>query len=178
MATKTSMCSISSTRTGLTQSSCSSVPSAKSVSLRPSSAIRVADQARGQPGRGSPAELGEARAGRAGKRPADLLVEEDVPREAVDLVVEAEGDLAEHPGRLIHVEHRLEVVPAPCRLGPHDPPALEPQPQVLDLVLLVDRREREADLALAPILDRAGENLSVGHVPLPAAGPPAAPRRD
>ena len=37
-------------------------------------------------------------------RAADLLVEEDVPGEPVDLVVQAEGDLAEHPCAVVPEE--------------------------------------------------------------------------
>ena len=56
------------------------------------------------------AGLLEAAAEREVHRSADLLVEEDVAREPVDLVVEPERDLAEHARALVDVEQRSEVV--------------------------------------------------------------------
>ena len=86
-------------------------------------------------------------------RPADLLVEEDVAGEAVDLVVEPEGDLAEDAGAVVHLEQRLQVLVAARRLGVHDAAALEPQPDVLHLASVEDGGERVADLPLGLGLD-------------------------
>jgi hypothetical protein len=55
---------------------------------------------------------------------ADLLVEEKVLGEAVDLVVEAERDLAEPPRALVELEERVEVRVAALRLGLDDRTAL------------------------------------------------------
>src|SRR5215210_4855309 len=63
------------------------------------------------------AELREAGAERDVDRAADLLVEEDVPREAVDLVVEPEGQLAENACAGVHLEQRAEKVDAAGGLG-------------------------------------------------------------
>src|SRR5262249_56060850 len=66
-------------------------------------------------------------------RPADLLVEQDVAREAVDLVVQPEGDFADPASAIVEVEQRPQVLlPARC-LGGDDPPVLEHKPRVVDL---------------------------------------------
>ncbi len=111
-------------------------------------------------------------------RPADLLVEEDVAREAVDLVVEAERNLAEHLRARIGVEQRAQVFLPQRRLRVDDRSILEPEAHVLDLPPLEDRREREEDLAARPGLDRARVDLAVGHVVLPVRWDPAAPFDD
>src|SRR3990170_62395 len=134
---------------------------------------QVADHVPVQPGPVLGAGLGKPRAEREVHRAADLLVEEDVAREPVDLVVEAERDLAQDPGALVDVEQRAEVFLALSRLGLDDAPALEAQAHVLDLASLEDRRELVADLALGLRLDGAGEDLSVGHVEAPVGRDPA-----
>src|SRR5207247_11161849 len=68
-------------------------------------APEVADELPVQPGFVHAAELPERSAPRDVPRPADLLVEERVVREAVDLVVEAERDLAE-PARSVSHQPR------------------------------------------------------------------------
>ena len=138
---------------------------------------QVADHVPVEPGRVLAAGLGEARAEREVHRAADLLVEEDVAREAVDLVVQAERDLAEDARAVVHVEQRAQVVLAARGLGVDDAAALEAQPHVLDLAAVEDRREREADLALGLRLDRAREHLAVGHVVPPVRGDPRRARR-
>jgi len=50
-------------------------------------------------------------------RPTDLLVEEDVAREAVDLVVEAERDLANATRAFVEVEQRVQIVLTARSLG-------------------------------------------------------------
>ena len=81
-------------------------------------------------------------------RAADLLVEEDVPREAVDPVVEPERDLAEDARARVHVEKRVEEGTAALRLRRDHAPAFEAEPDVGDLPSLEDTWEAEADLAL------------------------------
>src|SRR5581483_351741 len=76
--------------------------------------------------------LGEPGAERDVDRAADLLVEEDVARKAVDLVVEPERALAEVARLAVHVEQRVQVVAAPRRLGGDHAAALEAQPDVVD----------------------------------------------
>ena len=114
---------------------------------------QVADQVPVQLRVVQPAELREARAERDVDRAADLLVEEDVAREAVDLVVEPEGELAEHGGAGVHLEQRAEEVGAARGLGRDHAPALEPEPHVGDLAALEDAGEAEADLAARLRLD-------------------------
>src|SRR5438270_2298988 len=93
---------------------------------------KVADQIPVQARAVPAARLREPRAEREVDRAADLLVEEDVAREAVDLVVEAERALAEEPRLGVHVEQRLEVVAAPRGVRGDDLAALEAQPDVVD----------------------------------------------
>src|SRR5207342_1839941 len=120
--------------------------------------------------------LGEAGAQREVHRPADLLVEEDVAGEAVDLVVQPERDLAEDAGSCVHVEQRLEVRVPARRLGCDDAPLLEAQADVLHLAAVVHGGERVADLPFRAGLDRAREDLAVGHVVAAVRGEPRAPR--
>src|SRR3990170_1917985 len=105
------------------------------------------------------ARLGECRSEREVHRAADLLVEEDVPGVPVDLVVEAEGSLAEH-ARAFDLEERLQVGVALGGLGPNDVAALESQPDVPNLAPLENGRKLEADLALRLRLDGAREHLA------------------
>src|SRR5215210_2335325 len=95
---------------------------------------------------------------------ADLLVEQDVPRPAIDLVVEAEGELAEGARPVVGVEKGAEVVGTSAGFGVHDAAALEAEPAVLDLAAVEPGRQREADLALGIGFDRAREDLAVRHV--------------
>src|SRR2546426_9842909 len=107
------------------------------------------------------AELLEAGPEREVHRAADLLVEQDVAREAVDLIVETEGGLTEDAGALVHVEERLQIVVPDPRLGLDDASVGEAQANVIPATPLEDRRERETDLAFGPGLDRAREDLAV-----------------
>src|SRR5215217_4458729 len=91
------------------------------------------------------AELVKRRAERDVHRAADLLVEERVPGEAVDLVIEAECDFAEPARAGVHRQQRFEVVTATRRLGGNDCAALEAQADVGHLATVEERREREAD---------------------------------
>ena len=114
-----------------------------------------------------------------GASSADLLVEQDVAREPVDLVVQAERDLAEDARPGVHLEQRLQVV-VPARLSLDDAARLEAEADVLDLAPVVDGRERVADLALGLGLERAREDLAVRHVVAPVGrepGPPSTPTR-
>ena len=92
-----------------------------------------------------------------------------LPRETVDLVVQAEGDLAEDAGALVEVEQRLQEVAAARRLRVDDRPSSKRSRTSSTSRPVVDRREREADLALGRGLDGAREDLAVGHVD-PAVG--------
>ncbi len=107
------------------------------------------------------------------ERAADLLVEQDVAREAVDLVVQAEGHLAEDARALVHVEQRLQIVVAGGRLGVHDAATLETQPDVLHPTPSEDCGKRETNLASGLRLDRAREDLAVRHVELAVRCQPA-----
>src|SRR5919201_2565121 len=109
---------------------------------------QVADQIDVEPRAVLAAQLVEPVPERHMHRSADLLVEQDVAREPVDLVVEAEGDLAEDAGPVVHCEQRVEVGGPMAGLVLDDAAALESQPYVLDLAPLEDGREPEAHRAL------------------------------
>src|SRR5215218_3961819 len=152
----------------------SGLPDQLSVGVDLAPRAKVADHVPVQPGRVRPAGLWEGRAEREMHRPADLFVEEDVAGEAVDLVVEPEGDFAEDAGAFVHVKQRAQViVPARGLRGDH-PPGLEPQAHVLDLVPVIDGGEGVADLTLRLGLDRAREDLAVRHVEATVRGDPFA----
>src|SRR5215218_9484839 len=116
---------------------------------------QIADEIPVQRGGVLAAELLEARAERDVHRAADLLVEERVVGEAVDLVVESEGDLAEPAGALVDVQQRLEELEPRGGFGADDLALFEAEPDVLDLPAPEERRERESDLALRDRLERA-----------------------
>src|SRR5919204_1077240 len=80
----------------------------------------VADEIPVQPRVVHAAELLESRAERDVHRPTDLLVEEDVLREAVDLVVHPEGHLTEPASAVVQAEHGVEELAAPGGLGGDD----------------------------------------------------------
>src|SRR6185312_1515989 len=86
--------------------------------------------------------------------------------------VEAERDLAEPAGALVHVQERLEVLEPAGSLGRYHLAAFEAQPDVLDLAAAEERGEGEADLALGHGLERARIHLAVGHVVAPVRGLP------
>src|SRR5262245_62692147 len=79
----------------------------------------VADHVPVEPRLVLPTRGPEAGTQREVHRAADLLVEEDVAREAVDLVVEAECDLAERP-RAVRLQQGGEIVAATRGLRPAD----------------------------------------------------------
>src|SRR5438093_7838000 len=136
----------------------------------------VADHVPVQTGLVPAAELLEAGAEREVHRAADLLVEQDVTREAVDLVVQAEGDLAEDARPRVHVEERLQELVPLARIGADDATTLEAQANVLHPAPLEDGREREANFAFGFGLDGARDDLSVGHVQLAVRCEPLAAR--
>src|SRR5919201_1329371 len=136
---------------------------------------KVADQVEVQRRAVLAAEISEAHPEREVHRPPDLLVEEDVPREAIDLVVEPEGNLADAPGAFVYAEQRLQIRVSPGRFGGDHAPALDPEPHVVHLAPAVDGREAEPDRAVDPRLDRARVDLSVGNVVKPAGRPPGTP---
>src|SRR6476661_8022496 len=134
----------------------------------------VADHVPVQTGFVPAAELLEARAECEVHRAADLLVEENVACEAVDLVVQPERGFAEDARPLVHVEERLKERVPVAGLGVDDATALEAQANVLHPAPLEDGGKREANLALGLRLDRAREDLPVGHVQLPVSRKPIA----
>src|SRR5918998_718586 len=93
------------------------LPDELAVGVDLSLGAQVADHVPVQAGRVAPARLGESGAEREVDRAADLLVEEDVARPAVDLVVEAEGELTDDAGAVVDREQALEVVVPARRLG-------------------------------------------------------------
>src|SRR5205823_6075610 len=105
---------------------------------------------------------------------ADLLVEKDVLREAVDLVVHPESDLSEPARARVQTEDRVEELAAARRFCRHHVAVLEAQPDVVDLSPLEERGEAEADLALGLRLDWARVDLAVGHVMVTVCGFPLA----
>src|SRR5262249_58736445 len=100
---------------------------------------------------------------------ADLRVQQDVAREAIDLVVEAERALPRDARALVQLEQRLEVAVSACGLRRDDAPVLEAQARVVDLATAEDRRQAESDRAVDAGLERARVDLAVRHV-LPAVG--------
>src|SRR5215211_6536994 len=116
------------------------------------------------------ARLGIALADREVDRAADLLVEQDVARSAVDPVVGADPQLAQPPRAVVGVEQLVQEGLAALGACIGDPATLEAQPNSADLAPADHRREVKADLALDRILDRAGEELAVGHVVAPVGG--------
>src|SRR5262245_29723318 len=99
---------------------------------------------------------------------ADLLVEQDLAGALGDPVVGADTELAEATGTLVRIEHLYqELLPL---LGGRvdDPAALEPEANAGDLAARVGGGQVEGDLSLGGVLDRASEELAVGHVVLAA----------
>ncbi len=111
-------------------------------------------------------------------RAADLLVEQDIPRELVYPVVQPERDLAQIACALVLVEHReQELLPARCSGVDHFT-VLEREPDVLHLVSAVDSRVCEAHRAGRGVLDGPCKHLAIREVvgaagvdPLAAADP-------
>src|ERR671937_3243260 len=84
---------------------------------------KVADQVEVQRRAVLAAEISEAHPEREVHRPPDLLVEEDVPSEAIDLVIEPEGNLAAAPGALVYAEQRRQLRASPGPSGAANAPA-------------------------------------------------------
>ena len=101
---------------------------------------------------------------------ADLLVEEDLAGAVGDAEVGADAELAEAAGALVGVEHLDQEVLAALGGRVDDLAALEAEADAGDLAAGVGRRQVEGDLALGRVLDRAGEELAVGHVVLAVGG--------
>src|ERR671936_1136515 len=131
-------------------------------------AAEVADQVEMERGAVPAAEILESHPECQVHRAADLLVEKDVPGEAVDFVVEAKGDLA-HPSRaLVHVEQCPQIGLSPGGLRGYDPAVLETEAHVVDLPPCVDRGEAEPERPVDAGLDRARVDLAVRDVVEPA----------
>src|SRR5690606_33345921 len=94
---------------------------------------------------------------------ADLLVQQHVASAPVDAVVRADPELAEPAGALVGVEEPDEILLAALRRSVDDLPGLEAKAHARDLPAAHHRGQVEAHLALDRILDRAGEELAVGH---------------
>src|SRR6266542_2854868 len=125
---------------------------------------QVADQVEMQGRPVLAAEVLESHSERQVQRPTDLLVEEDVAREAVDLVVESERDLADAACTFVEVEQRLQIVLAARSFGRDDPPVLEAKPRVVDLAAAEDGGKPEPDRAVDATLDGTRVHLAVGKV--------------
>ncbi len=108
-------------------------------------------------------------------RPPEFLVEEDVLCRPRDTVVRPDPKLAEAPGALVGVEHRVQVLLALLRARLHDLAALEPEADPRDLAPGDRDRYPEVDLALGGILDGARKDLAARHVvhPVPVKELPA-----
>src|SRR5437764_572369 len=135
-------------------------------------AAEIADQVEVKRRAVAAAEVFKAHPEREMHRPADLLVEEDVPSEAVDLVVEPERDLTGGGRPLVHAEQRLEIRLSAGGFGGDYAAVLESQPCVVDLAAAEDRGEAEPDRPVDPGLDRARIDLAVGQVLDPVGRPP------
>ena len=107
---------------------------------------------------------------------ADLLVEERVAREALDRVVQPEGELAHAPRAVVQGEHLLEeVLPSRRRRLARPRRSSNRSSHVVDLAPAEDRREAEADRRRSTLVStRAGEDLAVGEVLPAVAGDPRA----
>ncbi len=85
-------------------------------------------------------------------------------------VVGADAELAEAAGALVGVEQLDQELLAALGAGVDDLAGLEAQAHAGDLAAADHGRQVEGDLALDRVLDRAGEELAVGHVVLADAG--------
>ena len=79
-------------------------------------------------------------------------------------VVGADAELAEAAGALVGVEQLDQELLAALGARVDDLAGLEAQPHAGDLAPADHGRQVEGDLALDRVLDRAGEELAVGHV--------------
>ena len=82
----------------------------------------------------------------------------------LDLVVHAEGDLAQVARAVVHVQHPLQELTAAAGLVAHHASVLEPQPHAAELAAVVGGVEAEADVPARQLVPGAGEHLAVGEV--------------
>ncbi len=100
------------------------------------------------------------------ERPTDLLVEQHLAHESVDPVVQPDRPLSDIARTGIGLQHLLEVglIALGARLD--DTPALEAQLDPLHSAIHIHRRKAEPNPALHRVLNRPGEHLAGGHVPM------------
>src|SRR5690242_7662755 len=106
---------------------------------------------------------------------ADLLIVEDVADAARDAEVVAEGELAQVARPVVQRELRIEELLPLRRRRLHHTPMLEGQADVLHQMAVRRAGDREADVALRRVLERAGEELPAGEVALAVAVAERAP---
>src|SRR6478672_12063018 len=154
------------------------LPDELSVRIDLALSSEIADQIEMQRGPVQASETREAHPERQVHRPADLLVEEDVAGKPVDLVVEAEGDLADTACAVIQLEQRLQVLLSPAGLRRDHASFLESQLYVVDLTTTEDGGKPEPDRAVDARFDGARVDLTVREVPQSVCGPPGSVRDD
>ena len=110
-------------------------------------------------------------------RAADLLVEQDLLREAVEAEVGAEGNLSKVAGAFIGVERGDQDIFVLAGRCLDDLATLKSEADVGDLAAAGNDRKGEANAALDRVLDRPGENLAGREVAL-AVGVVPGPARD
>ena len=101
---------------------------------------------------------------------ADLLVEQDLAGAAVDPVIGPDSKLTQTSGAWVGVEKLNQELLSALGASIYDEPRFEVKPHPGDLAAADHRRQVKAHLALGRILNRAGEELSVGHVVTTVAG--------
>src|SRR5260221_1762877 len=140
------------------------------IDFEPAAEAEVADEVGVDGGFVYAARLGVAGADRQVDGAANLLVEQDLAGAAFGPVVVADPEPAEAGGAGVGVERFQQVLPAALGVGIDDHTGLEAQANAGDLAATYHRRQVEADLALDRVLDRAREELAVGHVVAAVAG--------
>src|SRR5581483_11466608 len=90
---------------------------------------------------------------------ADLLVEQDLVRPAVDAVVQADAELADAARAFVEVEHLVQVALVLVARRADDPSLLEAKANAGDAAPGVDARRLEVDVALDRALDGRGVDL-------------------
>src|SRR3954471_7699066 len=148
------------------------LPDQLAVSVHLAFLTEVADQVEVKRGPVPAAQVLEAHSEGQVHRAADLLVEEDVAREAVDLIVEPERELAHAGCSFVHREERLEVRLSTGGLGFDDAALFEPKPDVVHLATVEHGRKGEPDRAVDACLHRAGVDLAVRDVLTPVSRAP------
>ena len=105
---------------------------------------------------------------------ADLLIEENVPGKAGDVVIGPERELAEIPCSRVSVQCLEQVILALRRRSVYHPAGFESQPDVLDLPAINHARVGEPHMALRAILDGPRKDFAVGEILVPVTVDPGA----